>query len=232
MINLQAGENIIMKINKTSAIGNDNKMFFFTLDHFATVMYEEKKSCFYGWASPINSEKEATDLIQAAKKQYPDAKHHVYAWILSNDVIKNKYSDDREPAGTAGMPVLDALRKNFIENAIVIVIRYFGGILLGGGGLVRAYTTSAVLAIKESEIIKMELCASYDLVATYSDFEKIKRCVHDNTYNIEVKDFSNTVISEISCKTNDKDALIKFIADTSNGRASLIFKGSSYKKSL
>lgn len=209
----------------------DTREAYTTPDHFAETRFEEKKSVFYGWAAPITSEQEAADLIDQAHKTYPDAKHHVYAWILGGKVMQNKYSDDGEPSGTAGIPVLDVLRKNRIEDGIIIVTRYFGGILLGGGGLVRAYTASAALALKESTPVKMQRCCTFEVIATYSDFEKIKRTLPDSDFTLDVKNYSAEVLAAAACPEHKKDALLRYLADTSNGRASVKYLGSSFYKS-
>lgn len=209
----------------------DNRDSYITIDHFATVRFEEKKSVFYGWASPVSSEKDAIDLIRKAKSQYPDAKHHVYGWHVCGKIQQNKYSDDGEPVGTAGLPVFDVLRKNHIEDGIIIVIRYFGGILLGGGGLVRAYTNTAVQALKEALPVIMRRYISYSLIVDYSCYEKIKRSLSEPDFYVEVKDYGIDIRAEVSCVENKKDSLHKIIADISNGKAFLELKEIVYKKS-
>ena len=209
----------------------DNRESFITMDCFATSKIEEKKSVFHGWASPIRSEQEALDLIDKAKKQYPDAKHHVYAWILGGNILRNKYSDDGEPGGTAGLPVFDVLRKNSIEDAIIIVTRYFGGTLLGTGGLVHAYTNAAVKALKDSNPVRMRRCLIFDLETTYADLEKIKRGLNDPAFTIDVGEYGSVVKAQVSCLENKRDALFRLVADTSSGRASLDFIENSYRRS-
>ena len=101
---------------------------------------------------PVSCESDALDFLNKVKKEYPDARHHVYAYVLRENSIM-RYSDDREPQGTAGMPVLDAIRKNGCTDVVIVVTRYFGGTLLGTGGLVHAYGSSAVGALEAAEII-------------------------------------------------------------------------------
>lgn len=204
---------------------------YFTIDHFAAVRFEEKKSVFYGWASPITSEQDAISIINNAKSRYPDAKHHVYAWLLGGRIRQNKYSDDGEPIGTAGIPVFDVLRKNHIEDGIIIVIRYFGGILLGGGGLVRAYTNAAVSALKEAQTVTMKRYMSYTVKMNYPEYEKIKRSLSEPDFYIDVKDYGIDIVAEISCVIQKNDILHEIIADISNGKASLVLTGDTMKKS-
>lgn len=209
----------------------DNRTSYLTVDHFSEIRFEERKSVFYGWAAPVNSEQEALDYIDSAKKKYPDARHHVYAWVCSGKDIRSKYSDDGEPTGTAGLPVLDALRKNNIENAILIVIRYFGGILLGGGGLVRAYSNSAMLALKAAEIVTMQKYSIYELSCSYKDFEKIKHGIINDEYNLIVKEYKSDIDAIISCPVEKQDKLNKFISDISGGKVTLSYINDSYQKS-
>ena len=108
---------------------------YITVHHHATFEYEDRKSVFIGEAMPTETEEEALEFIESVKKKFPDARHHVYAYILRENSIM-RFSDDREPQGTAGMPVLDAIRKNGLTDTTVVVTRYFGGTLLGTGGLV------------------------------------------------------------------------------------------------
>lgn len=199
---------------------------------YASAEISEKKSVFHAWVAPITSQEEAQGWIAKAKAKYPDARHHVYAWILGGSTIQNKYSDDAEPAGTAGLPLLDVLRKNGVEDAIVIVTRYFGGTLLGTGGLVRAYTASASIALTKSEPVTMKLCAKFKCTTDYSDFEKMKRGLSDNSFEIEVIEYGEQITFEVSCEENKKDALLDMVADISNGKASLVYIGNSFKKSI
>lgn len=209
----------------------DPRESYITMDHFAVARIEEKKSVFHGWAGPVQTEQEASVLIEKAKRQYPDAKHHVYAWIIGGILQRNKYSDDGEPGGTAGLPVLDVLRKNRIEDGILLVTRYFGGTLLGTGGLVRAYTSAAMNALKASEPVTMRRCQTFELKTTYAGLEKIRRTLPDSSMTLEVTGYGDVVTAMVICPESKKDALIRSIADSSNGRASLDFIGTTYQKS-
>lgn len=124
----------------------------------------EKKSRFIGTAFPVSSEEEALTCISQVRKKYYDARHHCYAYVIGDKNEVMKQSDDGEPSQTAGMPILDVLKKEEIHNALIVVTRYFGGTLLGTGGLVRAYTQGAKAALEASQI--MEAIDGYRVTAT------------------------------------------------------------------
>ena len=131
----------------------------------------EKKSRFIGRIYPINSIEEAEKLLKEIKKKYFDARHNVYAYKLG-DI--EKCSDDGEPQGTGGQPILSVIKKKDINNCIIIVTRYFGGVLLGAPGLVRAYSNCAVGVIETAELIKIQLYSVYSATCSYSQYEKIQ----------------------------------------------------------
>ncbi|MHB1453314.1 MAG: IMPACT family protein [Saccharofermentanales bacterium] len=203
---------------------------YVTPDHFAKAEFVEKKSIFYAWVSPIRSEKDAAGLIAEARAQYPDARHHVYAWTLGGNEQRNKYSDDGEPSGTAGLPVLDILRKNSVEDAVIIVVRYFGGTLLGTGGLVRAYSEAAALALQASVPVTVSKCAVFECTASYSDFERIRRALKNSGSTISVLEYSENIVFEIVQPYEKKETLIPAFNDAGCGRASINFKEIRYVK--
>ena len=129
-------------------------MNYLTVSEPAEASFIEKCSEFIGYISPVSTSEEAVDFINGIKARHRKAKHNVYAYILRQDNI-SRYSDDGEPQGTAGMPVLEVLRKRGLTDICVVVTRYFGGILLGGGGLVRAYSHAASLACDAAHTMDM-----------------------------------------------------------------------------
>lgn len=140
--------------------------------------YEDRKSVFIGQAMPVSTEADAIAFIDSVKKRYPDARHHVYAYVLrANSAMR--FSDDHEPQGTAGMPVLDVIRKNGCTDVAIVVTRYFGGTLLGTGGLVRAYTSAAIGALEEAEIIRYDIYVTLEMTVSYSDHGKITAPLSD-----------------------------------------------------
>ena len=142
-----------------------------TLCREASAEFEEKKSVFIGHAMPVETEEEALAYIKKKKAEYADARHNVWAYRLRGDITV-RCSDDGEPQGSAGVPVLDALRKSGVSDAVLVVTRYFGGILLGAGGLVRAYSHAAKLAIDAAGIAVFEQYTSFRLNCGYSDYQR------------------------------------------------------------
>jgi uncharacterized YigZ family protein len=159
--------------------GSDN--IIYTIRKNAESELIEKKSRFIAYAIKTDTEKQALAELENIKSKYPDATHHTYAYTINeNGVTYQRYSDDKEPSGTAGLPILDVLRKNNIENVIIVVVRYFGGTLLGTGGLVRAYSQSAKDAVDKAGLARRVSCTIYSIKTEYSSYEKIKRLLNEN----------------------------------------------------
>jgi len=153
-------------------IMNDERVTYTTIKHEAVAEFEEKRSLFIGHAKPVKTEEEVAEFIKEKKREFADATHNVFGYIIKNGICA-RYSDDGEPQGTAGMPVLDTIRKSGVSDACVVVTRYFGGILLGAGGLVRAYSNGAKIALEAAEIITYDIYREYSLECTYSDYQKL-----------------------------------------------------------
>ncbi len=152
---------------------NEKELFYTTLEKDGFFEITIDKSVFLGYAKHVTEEKDAIEFINSIKKKHSDARHNVYAYVLK-DTNTTRYSDDGEPAGTAGMPVLDIIRKTGFTDAVIVVTRYFGGILLGKGGLVRAYTAAAKGAAENAHIITYTEYTEFEIKCSYSDHEKIR----------------------------------------------------------
>ncbi len=139
---------------------------YITVDSISTGEYTEKHSKFIATLYPCKSEEEAMEILSKHKAKYFDARHNVYAYLLHDNAAR--FSDDGEPHGTAGKPILDVLTGSGIVDALLVVTRYFGGILLGTGGLVRAYSASAKEAVKSAQPLRMTNCGIYHLTMPYS----------------------------------------------------------------
>ena len=165
---------------------------YITIKNTSRFEYEDRKSVFIGYASPVSSESEAISFIEKIKKLEPTAKHHVYSYVLRENSVM-RFTDDKEPQGTAGMPVLDAIRKNGCTDTVIVVVRYFGGTLLGTGGLVKAYTTAAVGALREAEIIEYDLYTELSLSLSYSDYQKVSSLLLPLGFRVENTLYSDSV---------------------------------------
>ena len=163
-----------------------------TVKQTASCEYEDRKSVFIGDAAPVSSEEDALRFLELVKKRYPDARHHVYAYVLRENSIM-RFSDDHEPQGTAGMPVLDVIRKNGVTDIIIVVTRYFGGTLLGTGGLVRAYTSAAIGALEEAQLIRYDRSSEIEFTVSYSDYGKITSTLADLGFRSDDTDFGSDV---------------------------------------
>ena len=151
-----------------------SKNAYFTVQKCIETFIVIKKSKFISNVSPVNSQEEAEDFIETIRKKYWNATHNVYAYTIGMNDDVQKFSDDGEPSGTAGKPVLEVLKSKEVKNAVVVVTRYFGGILLGAGGLVRAYSDSAARGLKEARVIKRIKCDEFEVISDYSLLGKLQ----------------------------------------------------------
>ena len=161
--------------------------------------FEEKRSIFIGHAKHVTSEDEAMEFVKAKKKEYSDATHNCWAYILKGGIVA-RYSDDGEPQGTAGVPMLEAIRKSGVDDCVVVVTRYFGGILLGAGGLVRAQSHGTSIALAAAKIVTYEKFAEYELSCSYSDYQKYSVMLPTFGAIVDGTDFSDKVIIRFAVK--------------------------------
>lgn len=196
-------------------------MNYTTIKDFASDSFIEKKSEFIGFISPVKTNQEAVDFINKIKSQNRKAKHNVYAYILRDNNI-TRYSDDGEPQGTAGMPVLDVLQKENLTDVCVVVTRYFGGILLGGGGLVRAYSHACKLAVDASVKMKMHECFEVTLKFDYSLYGKIEYSLPEFEIKMLSDEFADNITLKILVKADKLDKLEEKLTDITNGKISIL----------
>lgn len=189
-----------------------------TLAHYAEFRYEEKKSVFIGEAAPCEREEDALAFIARVKSRFPDARHHVYAYLLRENA-KNRYSDDHEPQGTAGMPVLDVIRKNDCTDTVIVVTRYFGGVLLGTGGLVRAYTAAAVGALREAGVVTYRIYHHLSLGLSYSDYNRISPELEKSGVRILDTAYAEGVVLTISLPKEQSEDFMRRMTEATGGRA-------------
>lgn len=177
----------------------------------------EKRSRFIGYAKPVRTQDEAIAFINEIKTKHWDATHNVYAYVVRDEGV-SRYSDDNEPQGTAGIPTLDAIRKRGITDCVVVVTRYFGGTLLGAGGLVRAYSASAKAAIDAAGEREMILCAVCTLRCSYTLYGKIPALIARYGGSIDSSDFADDVSLSFHLPVDSLGAFNKALSEESSGR--------------
>lgn len=195
-------------------------MNYTTIRDFAEDSFIEKKSEFIGYISPVKTNDEAAAFINKIKSQNRKARHNAYAYILRDNNI-TRYSDDGEPQGTAGIPVLDVLQKEGLTDICVVVTRYFGGILLGGGGLVRAYSHACKLAVDAAVRMEMHECFEVTLKFDYSLYGKIEYSLPEFEIKMLSDEFTDNVKLKFLVKSNIYSKLEENLIDITNGKISI-----------
>ena len=198
-----------------------------TIAQAAQDEFVEKRSRFIGYARPVQTEEEAQAFIAEMKSRHWDATHNVYAYILREGNIQ-RYSDDGEPQGTAGIPTLDVLQKSHVTDVAVVVTRYFGGILLGGGGLVRAYSHGASIALKAAGIITMKECSLMMLSCDYSRYGRVSSLIPECGGIIDDTDFAGDVTLSFHMAPELMGSFARKLADATNGQVTFEECGSQY----
>jgi uncharacterized YigZ family protein len=191
-------------------------MGYITIKDRAEDSFVEKRSEFIGYLAPVSTEEEAIAFINEIRAKHRKATHNVYAYIL-RDNHTVRYSDDGEPQGTAGVPVLDVLQKKGLTDVCCVVTRYFGGILLGGGGLVRAYSHATAIAIDSATIMDMCSCYQLDFSTDYTLYGKVNYILPDYDVKILNTDFTECVNISLLVKVENYKDLHEKLIDVSNG---------------
>lgn len=203
-------------------------MNYFTIYEPAEASFIEKKSEFIGYITPVKTNEEAVEFIGKIKSMHRKARHNVYAYILRHDNI-SRYSDDGEPQGTAGTPVLEVLQKRGLTDVCVVVTRYFGGILLGGGGLVRAYSHVASIACDAARIMDMRQCHRLKINSDYGLYGKISYILPNFDVITVNSDFGSSVTLEILVQNELLSSLTKELTEITNGAAEITDDGEFFQ---
>ncbi|MBR3554216.1 MAG: YigZ family protein [Clostridia bacterium] len=188
-----------------------------TVGREAADEFTVKKSRFIGYAKPVTTLQEATDFIAQIKSKHWDATHNVYAYCLREGQL-SRYSDDGEPQGTAGMPALDVLKKEGVTDCVVVCTRYFGGIMLGAGGLVRAYSHTAKIALDAAGIVTMSLCTVAEVVCDYPFYGRLMPLLAQHGAVTADTAFADVVCVTFHIPADRYDRLAADVTDRSNGR--------------
>jgi uncharacterized YigZ family protein len=182
-------------------------------------LFKEKSSKFFGYAFPIESEDEVKPIIEILKKQHPHAVHYCYAYQIGTETIQYRANDDGEPSNTAGAPIYGQIQSFGLTNVLVVVVRIYGGIKLGVGGLISAYKTSAQITLESCEIIEKTIDVPFQISFDYKNMNKVMRVIKEKKLDIasqemEINEETNLPIGKIVVKTRKKNA--EMIFDTFN----------------
>lgn len=181
----------------------------------------EKKSRFIAALEPVKSEEEAAELIESIKKKHWDAAHNCYAYVIGDNYEVQRYSDDGEPGGTAGKPMLDVLVMNGIHNAAAVVTRYFGGTLLGTGGLVRAYQKAVAEALEKCVILEKQQGELLAVSTDYNSIGRIQNIIGQMPVYLLDSRYTHEVEMEVAVPENQKESFVHKITEATNGKADI-----------
>lgn len=201
-----------------------SEQLYTTLAREASAQFEEKRSLFIGYAKPTTTEEEAQEFIAKIRQKHKDATHNVFGYSMKGGILA-RYSDDGEPQGTAGMPVLDVIRKSGVDDATVVVTRYFGGILLGAGGLVRAYAAAAKMALDAAGIVSYESYTELSLTCSYSDHQKLSAELPKFAAILDDTIYADNVTLKFAVKDEIADAVMGKIREMSGGKLAPVILG-------
>ncbi|MBU3205663.1 YigZ family protein [Clostridium algidicarnis] len=197
-------------------------MKYITVKQEAIDEFKEKKSLFIGYIKRIEEEDEAKDFIEHIKSKHKDATHNVYAYIVGKNFEIQRYSDDGEPQGTAGVPILEVIKKTGITDCVIVVTRYFGGILLGAGGLIRAYTKGASLAIKKAGMVEKVSGILLKFILEYESLGKVQFICNENKWYIEDILYTDKVEINIYSEIEKIEIIETKIIDATSGKVTVI----------
>lgn len=194
---------------------------------FSSVSFTEKKSEFISYVARIETEQDALDFVRKIKEKHKDATHNVYAYVVKGTQIA-RASDDGEPQGTAGMPVLEVIKREGIVGVCIVVTRYFGGILLGAGGLIRAYAKSAKLGLDNAQICVFTQHITFDISLSYSDYERVSKDLDKYSVFCQDTEFTDKVTMHLSTKQQNFDAFCVYIKDLGAGKYTCVQTGTVF----
>ena len=168
------------------------KDLYNTIEKKSKGYFKDKGSKFYSYAFPLQNEDEVKEIIGHLKKEHHSARHHCYAWRLGTENIRFRANDDGEPSSTAGKPILGQLQSFELTNTLIVVVRYFGGTLLGVSGLINAYRNAASDALNNTEILEKVIEKKYKVSFTYNELNEVMQIIKQKNYNIQSTDFQES----------------------------------------
>lgn len=205
-----------------------NRVEYRTILNESSDEFIERKSRFIGYIKPVTTQEEAVSFINEIKSKHWDATHNVYAYVLREGQVR-RYSDDGEPQGTAGIPVLDVLLKENVTDCVVVATRYFGGTLLGAGGLVRAYSHTAKIAVDAGKVITMKLCKVLKVTCDYNFYGRLNSLIPEMGGVIDDSEFADNVTVTFKLPVGDVERFDAKLVDMSFGKFHSEEIGEEYK---
>ena len=199
-----------------------------TLRQFASDEFIINKSRFIGYAAPCETEAEALAFLQSIRTKHKDATHNCYAYIIGQNAGIMRYSDDGEPGGTAGLPMMEVLKHQGVVNCCCVVTRYFGGVLLGAGGLVRAYAQGSKAALDAAGVVVMEKSTRHLVEVDYSTWQRLEYFLRSAPVIIEHTEFGASVVCTLMVRSRDEEALLAEITRVTDARAETLPDGELY----
>ncbi|CEQ28593.1 YigZ family protein [Paraclostridium sordellii] len=193
-----------------------------TLHEFGVDEIIIEKSTFIGYAKPISTEEEAVEFINEIKKKHKDATHNVWAYTVGQNMNIQRYSDNGEPQGTAGIPTLEVIKKEDLRDVVVVVTRYFGGIKLGAGGLVRAYTKGAKIGLEAAKIIEKVNYQEVKIKIDYNQLGKVQNEIMNMGYFIKDTIYEDNVEIIVYSKQDKLEEIINKITDITSATANIV----------
>lgn len=181
----------------------------------SAVLFKEKNSKFFGYAFPIQSEEDVKPIIETLRKQHPNAGHFCYAYQIGADIVTYRANDDGEPSNSAGMPIYGQIQSFSVTNVLIVVVRIFGGVKLGVGGLITAYKTTAQMVLETCEIVEKTIDIHFTITFDYKNMNKVMRVIKEKKLEIvnqemEINEDSGLPIGKIEIKTRKKNAEMVF----------------------
>ena len=189
-----------------------------------------QKSKFITTLVPILSQEDAQEKLNIIKKKYSDATHNCYAYISSENAIEQRFSDDGEPQGTAGVPILEVLKKKGVYMTLCVVTRYFGGIKLGANGLIGAYSSCAASAIDKAEIVEYKFSNDIEVDIDYSIYKKVQETIEKNDGQVTNVEYGNSVKLRCIIPIENYDMAKESVINITSGQAKIEIKNTKYNK--
>lgn len=186
------------------------------------------KSRFIGYAAPVKTVEEALSFLDRIRTKHKDATHNCYAYIIGQNAGVMRYSDDGEPSGTAGMPIIEVMKARGVVDCAVVVTRYFGGVLLGAGGLVRAYTQGCVIALNAAQVCEMHPTEKWLFEVAYPLWDKVQHVMKSLPVRVESTEFTSAVAFELSVKAADSERVRAELTRVTDGRIEALLEEESH----